>query len=688
MKTNQLLFGAAYYSEYLPYDRVDQDMDMMVQAGMNTIRIAESTWSTLEPQDGIYDFTHIDKMLDSARQHQLYVIIGTPTYAIPTWLFKKHPDVLPLTHDGQSLYGHRQNMDISNPHYLYYAKRIITKLLEHVCNEPHVIGYQIDNETKSYDTCSQYAQNGFIEYLKLQYPDISDFNTEFGLDYWSNRINSWDDFPDIRGCINQSLNAEYKKYQRKLVTDFLNWQSDIIKDFIHDDQFITHNFDYQWINYSFGYQCDVNQYDAANAVTIAGADIYHISQNQLTGAEITCCGNIARSLKKKNYLVLETQAQGNIEWLTYEKQLRLQAYSHIANGANSVLYWHWHSIHNSFESYWKGVLSHDFSANATYREAAIIGNEWKRIGTHLINLKKRNSIAVMLDNNSLTGLSEFPLQTTGELSYNTVMRWITDALFRMNLEYDMISSQERCFSQYDYIVLPALYSASTDLLNALDAYVKDGGHLIVTFKSAFSDECLKIRHETQPYILNQCLGIQYDQFTYPNAQSGIRYISCASDQQPNCSQQFSYNSAIKEWMELVLCTTAKPLAYYTDPGWSQYCAITSNSYGKGSGLYLATMFDEALLEIVLFDYFTASGHKDMLTRVHRIHAPVIVKTGMNDFDRRIWYYFNYSDKEQDFCYTGRNGIDLLTNKIIQAKALISLPAWDFIVIEETDQETI
>ena len=54
MKTEKLYFGAAYYSEYLPYDRVEKDMEMMEKAGMNVIRIAESTWSTLEPQEGAF----------------------------------------------------------------------------------------------------------------------------------------------------------------------------------------------------------------------------------------------------------------------------------------------------------------------------------------------------------------------------------------------------------------------------------------------------------------------------------------------------------------------------------------------------------------------------------------------------------------------------------------------------------
>ena len=111
---------------------------------------------------------------------------------------------------------------------------------------------------------------------------------------------------------------------------------------------------------------------------MAGVDIYHPSQDDLTGTEIAFGGDMTRSLKQKNYLVLETEAQGYPDWTPYKGQLRLQAYSHLASGANSVMYWHWHSIHNALETYWKGLLSHDFQENETYREACVIGKEFSR----------------------------------------------------------------------------------------------------------------------------------------------------------------------------------------------------------------------------------------------------------------------------------------------------------------------
>ena len=687
MKTEKLYFGAAYYSEYLPYDRVEKDMEMMEKAGMNVIRIAESTWSTLEPQEGVYDFTHIDRMLNAAACHHISVIVGTPTYAVPTWLVKKYPDILAITQNGRERYGHRQNMDITNPDYLSHAERVIRVLMEHVKDVPHVIGYQLDNETKSYGTAGPRVQAMFVDYLKENFPDINDFNHEFGLDYWSNRVNDWDDFPDVRGTINQSLAAEFCKFQRSLVTKFLSWQADIVREYKRDDQFITQNFDFDWTTHSIGYQSQVDQYDASRCMTVAGADIYHPSNEELTGAEITVCGNISRSLKKDNYLILETEAQGLTPWLPYPGQLRLQAYSHIANGSNSVMYWHWHSIHNAIESYWKGVLSHDFSENETYREAVVIGNEWKKIGSHLKNLKKENKIAIMLDNASLTGFTQFPLENAGANGYNTVMRWFSDALYRLNIEYDMISSKERDFSSYECLIVPALYSAPESLLLALDSYVRNGGHLITTFRSGFSDEYLKIYPDMQPHILHECLGLHYDQFTHPHhvdivpVQSDVMAAAQEHFSHPDDSA-FSLTSSACEWMELITCDTAVPVLKYSHPVYERYAAAAKNQYGNGSTLYFGTMFEnDELLESVLLSFLHETGFSGGDLSSDAPHYPLIVKRGINDSGKELCYYLNYSKDPVSVTHRGKDGIELVSETSIVCGDKIDLGGWGVAVVE-------
>ncbi len=104
-----------------------------------------------------------------------------------------------------------------------------------------------------------------------------------------------------------------------------------------------------------------NFYEASQSLTLAASDIYHPTQDQLTGAEISFGGDVTRSLKDNNYLVMECQAQAFKYWTPYPGQLRLHAFSHLASGALGILYWNWHSIHCGYETYWKGLLSHDLS---------------------------------------------------------------------------------------------------------------------------------------------------------------------------------------------------------------------------------------------------------------------------------------------------------------------------------------
>nr|WP_252515521.1 beta-galactosidase [Pantoea bituminis] len=379
----KIWFGTAYYREYLPEERLEKDIAMMKAAGINYVRIAESTWSTYEPQEGEFDFSSVITVLDRMHANDISVIIGTPTYAVPAWLAKRYPEVLATTPQGQNKYGPRQKMDIASPVYRYYAERIIRQLLEATAAHPAVIGFQVDNETKYYETSGHHIQVAFVKSLRKKFnDDLVSLNRAFGLDYWSNRVDAWEDFPSVEGTINASLGAEFKAFQRQLVIDFLSWQVELVKQYRSASQFITHNFDFDWRNWSFGLRAEVDHFATSRLLDVTGVDVYHPGQSRLTGAEIAFTGDIARTTKDQNYFVLETQAQAFKDWTPYPGQLRLQAFSHIANGALMVGYWHWHSIHNSWETYWKGLLSHDLLPNPVYDEACGIGNSLERLSPY------------------------------------------------------------------------------------------------------------------------------------------------------------------------------------------------------------------------------------------------------------------------------------------------------------------
>ena len=669
----KLLFGCAYYDEYMPEERLEKDIQMMLDAGINVIRIAESTWAAEEPEDGVFDFTHVKRVLDATKDTGISVIVGTPTYAFPPWLAQKCPQVLAVTPKGRGKYGARQIMDITHPAYRYHAERIIRKLMECVRPYPHVIGFQLDNETKHYNTSGENVRLAFIRHLRRTFKTTEAMNKAFGFNYWSNSVDAWENVPDPTGTINGSFAAEFAKFQRSLVDEYLHWQAEMVREYARPGQFITHNFDFAWRGHSFGIQPEVNHKTASEVLTIAGCDIYHKSQDQLTGKEIAFCGDVTRCLKQDNYLLLETQAQGFPEWLPYPGQLRLQAFSHLASGANSVMYWHWHSIHNACETYWKGILSHDLAPNRIYGEAQSIGRDFSRLSKHLVNLKKENKVALLASNESLTSLELFPFPAgpNGERNgYNDILRRWYDALYELNVPCDILFPQDAdSFGKYSMVLAPALYSAPDSLLDALCDYAHKGGTLVTGFKSGFTNEYVKVSHHTQPHILQDCCGVAYDEFTAP-VHVGVK------------GEAFSLpedGCLAETWMELLRLEGAKVLAAYDHPFFGGGAAITENAYGKGTAYYTGCHLSLAGYKA----FFTHALKKAGLWGIEQSAAfPIVLRSGINESGRRVLFYFNYSVNGVEQSYLHRDGTELISGAAVHTGEVLKLPPWGFAVIEE------
>lgn len=662
---SKIHYGVAYYDEYMPYDRLQKDIEMMKEANINVVRIAESTWSTHEPQEGVFDFQSVHRVLDAMHAAGIDVIVGTPTYAVPTWLVKKYPEVLVTTKEGKKTYGARQIMDITNPQYLYYSERIIRKLIEEVIDHPAVISFQVDNETKHYGTAGENVQIQFQKYVKEMFShDLEAMNQAFGLSYWSNRINAWEDFPSVNGTINGSLGSEFSKFQRKLVTEFLTWQVSIVNEYKKDHQFVMHNFDFEWRGYSFGIQPDVNHFEAAKPLDITGIDVYHPSQDELTGREISFAGDVARTTKDQNYFVVETEAQAFKEWVPYENQLRLQAFSHIASGASMICYWHWHSIHNSAETYWKGLLSHDLQPNPVYNEAKIIGSELKKYQKELSGLQQKNQVAFVVSNESLTAINDwFPfsgheLYNNGAHGYNDIFRQLYDELYNLNVGADVISVGDERINRYKLLIVPALYTASDTELAQLNQFVENGGHILYTFKSGFTDEHVKVRTTAQPGYISEVCGVHYQQFVKPKNVT----LSFADD------EATTYD--ISEWMELLVPTTAETIASYNHQHWGKYAAITKNHYGKGTATYIGCFASNEVIRKLFIEMLTHA----QIERPSEAF-PVIIKNCLNEQGQKVSFYFNYSNDPQKICLT-KEYFDLFENKTTIAGTSVELNPWD------------
>jgi beta-galactosidase len=665
-KMDTVLYGAAYYTEYMPYDRLDRDVQLMQQAGISVVRMGESSWGLWEPEDGRFEYAWMDRVIDRMQKAGIKVILGTPTYSVPAWMYKEHPEIFITRFGGQTItFGNRQNTDLMNPIYRSYSERVIRKLLEHYKNNTTVIGWQIDNETSAGGAANPDVQAGFVNYLQKKFQTVDELNKVWGLNYWGQRLNDWTEIPPEEGIINPGWKLEWERYQQWMTTDFLAWQSRIVNEYKRPDQFITHDL-------AGPPRAEVNEHDIARTMDIMAANPYHDTQDQFDGLGSTMAGDYTRSLKRTNYLVTETNAQ-TIGWDSkeqfppYDGQLRLDVYTHLSSGANMVEYWHWHSIHYGQETYWKGVLSHDLEPNRAYAEVSRTAHELQRIGPEIVDLKRTSKVAILYSNDSHYGI-EF-MKFSDKVNYRTILGQMYETLYRQNVAVDFIFPESTNLSDYKVILVPPLYVASDEVLNRLVDYVHGGGHLVMTFKSGFTNEYDTVRWTMAPGPLRKAAGFRYQEFSNlakPLALKGDPFKADAGNK-------------VSEWAEMLILEGAQPLAYYDDPFFGKYPAITQNHFGSGTLTYEGTVLSDTLQTKVLLNVLQMAG---LTGPDQELAPPVHVKHGTNRNGRTIHYYMNYSSDSQTFKYPYKLGEDLLTKMTVAPSQTVTLKPWDLAILEE------
>ncbi len=671
-----VLYGVAYYHEYMPYDRLDKDVEMMKAAGITVVRMGESTWSLWEPEDGRFDYAWMDRVVDAMGKAGIKVIMGTPTYSIPAWMAYQHPEILARRMNGvPNSYGMRQNMNTDSPAYRYYAERLIRRIVAHYKDNPNVIGWQIDNETASYDAANDDVFIGFQHYLEKKFGTPEALSKAWFLNYWGQNLHTWEDLPPRDGAQSTGYKLEWTRWSQMRVTDFLHWQSELVRECASPRQFVT-------TDYGGMMRSDVNEDAIAKSLDVVADNIYHWApQDRYDGATQAIEGDFARSLKRANFLVTETNAQttdwtSSFQYPPYDGQLRQDAYTHISNGANMVEYWHWSSIHANQETYWKGVLSHDLEPNRTYAEVSRIAHELREIGPRLVNMKIHNDVAILWSRDSLNALNHMPFaqrtQWNGggnKADYSSLVRQIHHALYDMNVGTDFVFPDTQDFSSYKLLIVPALYVSDDALLQRISDYVKKGGNVLMTFKSGFTNENTAVRWQMAPGPLREALGFHYQEFSnlaQPLALKGDPYK--AGDE-----------NKVQYWAEFLQLDTAKAIAYYDHPFFGRWPAITSNQYGAGKAIYEGTYLSDKLQTEVLRSFLNElklSGPDQQLPQ--RVHT----RTGINSLNRPVHYYFNYSGSEVSFAYPYKPGTDLLNAKGVNAGQKITLAPWDLAIVEE------
>ncbi len=659
------LYGAAYYAEYAPTDRLDEDIRLMKEAGLNVVRIGESTWSLFEPQDGQFEFAWMDRIIDHMHKAGIKVILGTPTYSIPAWMAAEHPEVLAhTTKDEQRYYGMRQNMDLKNPTYLRYSERIIRKLMERYAKHPAVIGYQVDNEADSRFIDNKDYFEGFKQYIRDEFnDDLKELNRRWGLNFWGMNINKWEDFYDRKGVTNPSYKIWWERWNRKVLADFINWQIDIVNEYRRPEQFVMHCF--------MPYLFSMDQVEAFRQMDYPAVNIYYDRQDRQDGMKIAYFADFVRPIANNhNFICTETTAQTSSSSSRYQNppydgQLRQNMYAFFANGANMVAYWHWASNHYGAETYCRGLIGHDQLPSRVYYEFQRNAAELERIGSQLVNIKKRNRVAMLFSHDSKYGL-EFMPYTDNNYDYQDYM--IYEALYKQNIECDIISVDKRQdFTGYDVLIIPPLYIASDELLLKISEFVRQGGEVVMCWKSGYADLDSYVRPVVAPGPLTDVCGFTYNEY------STIGTLPL----KPNAIG--ATDNTVNTWIEFLRPTTATPLAYADHPFFGQWPCITENSYGRGHLIYMGAIPSKDILRRLIN---RAVDRKGILQAERQYQFPIIFRSGTTEKGHPIHYIFNFSAEPLNVDYPYDNSTSLLDSAKLSKGQSLTVEPWGVVIAVE------
>jgi beta-galactosidase len=662
----------------MPYDRLDKDVALMKAAGLNVVRMGESTWSLWEPEDGRFEYAWMDRVVDAMDKAGIKVIMGTPTYSIPAWMAHAHPEILAQYANGRAnSYGMRQNMDTDSPAYRFYAERLIRHIVAHYKDNPAVIGWQIDNETSSYDADNYDVFVGFQHYLEKKFVTPEALSKAWFLNYWGQNIHNWEELPIRDGAQSTGYKLEWSRWSQMRVTDFLAWQSALVREVASPRQFVT-------TDYGGMMRRDVNEEAIAESLDIPAVNIYHGTQDHFDGSTQSIQGDFTRSLKHSNYLVTETNAQ-TTDWSSafqyppYDGQLRMDVYTHLANGANMVEYWHWASIAANQETYWKGVLSHDLEPNRAYAEVSRTAHELAKVGPHLVGLKIHNQVAILYSRDSANAIEFMPFTSAGPqwsnagptADYSTLVQQMHRSLYDLNVGCDFVFPTTEDFSAYKLLIIPALYIADDALLKRISDYVRNGGHVVMTFKSGFANENSAVRWVRAPGPLRDAAGFSYQEFSNLEAPLMLK----------GDPMHVGAENRVEHWAEFLLLEHAEALAYYDHPFFGKWPAITTNEYGAGTLLYEGTYLSDKLQTAVLRKCLEQAG----LTGTDQLAPEKIhIQHGVNRLNKRIHYYFNYSGTGAKLKYAYEPGINLLDGKSVGKGDELMLTPWDVAIVEESE----
>ncbi len=502
-----LLLGAAWYPEQWPESRWETDLELMQKAHIHVVRVGEFAWTALEPEEGKYQLDWLERAVDLAGKHGIYVILGTPSAAPPVWMEAKYPDIMVTDQNGQRYYGATRNhYNWCSPRYRQFVREIDERLAQRFGNNPDVIGWQIDNEYSrmSFDAATQAE---FHAWLQNRYGSIGRLNQAWTTAYDNQTYSAFDEIPLADGAQdnNPGLWLDSKRFISDSLRDYQKVQIDAIRKYAAPRQKITTNmmgwFDL-YDHYTVAHDLDIVAWD--------NPQVSGIFDPVTNGA----ANDLMRGLKGADFWVMETTAGprggGNASVMLPKGAMRAVMWHDIGHGANLISYWQWRDALNGGEQNHGAIVDVDGRTDPIYAEIAQVGEEFEKAGPALRGSDVKARVAILHSYPSRWTINWQKMNP----AYNAIQALLSYyiPLHRLGYTIDIVPPG-RDLSKYKLVIAPALNVLTQAEAANLERFVKQGGNLVLGQRSAMKDEYDARWPQLQPGPLEELLGARVQQYT-------------------------------------------------------------------------------------------------------------------------------------------------------------------------------
>lgn len=617
--------GVCYYPEHWPQERWPLDAELMRQAGISLVRIAEFAWGLMEPKVGEFNWAWLDRAIEVLAAEGLEVILGTPTASPPPWLCRAYPDILPVDAQGRRRrYGSRRHYCANSASYHQHTVRIVTAMASRYGSHPAVVGWQIDNEFGCHYSARCYCDTcaiAFRHWLEEKYEKIEDLNEAWGTIFWSQTYGDWQEIDPPNLTItepNPSHVLDYYRFSSDTHLSYQQLQLSTLRALISERQIVTTNFMSQFTDldyYDLAKPIDfvtMSSYPTGHAETSPSLYMpqsdrpvlaYDVGDPYITGFGHT----LMRGFKENRPFWVMEQQCGNVNWGTFNTgvrpgTVRLWTWHALASGAEAVVYFRWRAGLYAQEQFHSGLLRHDGSLAVGYTDLEAMNGE-RSLMSEIASAPLEAQIAFMLDYDALWALQLQPHHRDFDYLRHTFVYYC--ALQRLGLPADIVSV-DADLSQYKIVIAPTAFLAAEGMAASLKAFAEAGGTVLLGVRSGFKTTDNQVTNQPLPGVFRDLAGITLsDWHSLPPGASYDLNSSIPGLDGPATVWAEALNPAISGSQSKT--PDLQVLAHYTSDPFNDYAALVEHKVLAGRALYLGWYPNESQAKALLAHLAAQAG---------------------------------------------------------------------------------